>query len=315
MNVKIYFVKHDWLILHLDLPMAESIFSNVIMTNPHCADSLDNYSNVLYVLKQRPKLALLAQLTTATDRFRPETCCVVGNYYSRISEHEKAVTYFQRALILNRSFASAWTLLGHEYIELKNTHAALESYRRAVDLNRKDYRAWHGLGHTYDALGMFLYALSFHRRAVMLRPDDPDMWHAMGMYYSKLEKPSDAIKALKQSLALGNHARPTTGAKIMDPEVLYHIAQMYEGINDRQEAVGYMELCLAEWEETLNQDRSDESTSKVAKEGTRKARLSLARMAIDDGDLERAYRLAKEVGPEGVEGEEAKSMFRDFEQG
>jgi len=57
---------------------------------------------------------------------------VLGNYYSLKSEHEKAVTYFRRALKINRSYLAAWTLLGHEYLELKNTHAAIEAYRKAV---------------------------------------------------------------------------------------------------------------------------------------------------------------------------------------
>ena len=77
-------------------------------------------------------------------RYRPETCCVIGNYYSLKAEHEKAVTYFRRALKLNRHFLSAWTLMGHEFVELKNTAAAVDAYRHAVDINPKDYRAWYG---------------------------------------------------------------------------------------------------------------------------------------------------------------------------
>jgi anaphase-promoting complex subunit 8 len=59
----------------------------------------------------------------------------IGNYYSLKSEHEKAVTYFRKALKVNRNYLAAWTLLGHEYLELKNTHAAVEAYRRAVGPN------------------------------------------------------------------------------------------------------------------------------------------------------------------------------------
>lgn len=44
-------------------------------------------------------------------------------------EHERAVTYFQRALKLNKRLLSAWTLMGHEYLELKNTTAAVHAYR------------------------------------------------------------------------------------------------------------------------------------------------------------------------------------------
>ena len=57
---------------------------------------------------------------------------MIGNYYSLRSQHEKAVTYFQRALKLNPDYLSAWTLMGHEFIELKNTNAAIQSYRHAI---------------------------------------------------------------------------------------------------------------------------------------------------------------------------------------
>jgi Tfp pilus assembly protein PilF len=55
-----------------------------------------------------------------------------GNHYSLRSEHEKAIKYFRRAIQLDRTYLSAWTLMGHEYIEMKNSNAAIEAYRRAA---------------------------------------------------------------------------------------------------------------------------------------------------------------------------------------
>jgi anaphase-promoting complex subunit 8 len=115
-----------------DFEAAETLFDEVIKDDPHRLDCIDIYSNILFVLERRAKLGHLAKTVSATDKFRPETCCVIGNYYSLMSDHEKAVTYFRKALKLDRSYLAAWTLMGHEYVELKNTHAAIESYRRAV---------------------------------------------------------------------------------------------------------------------------------------------------------------------------------------
>ena len=56
----------------------------------------------------------------------------LGNYYSSRAEREKSISYFRRALQIDRNCLSAWTLMGHEYVELKNTHAAVISYKRAV---------------------------------------------------------------------------------------------------------------------------------------------------------------------------------------
>lgn len=200
----------------------------------------------------RPQLAFVAQVATATDKFRPETCCVVGNYYSLKSEHEKAVMYFRRALTLDRNFLSAWTLMGHEYIEMKNTHAAVESYRRAVDVNRKDYRAWYGLGQAYEVLDMSFYALFYYQRAAALRPYDPKMWQAVGSCYAKMGRIEQSIKSLKRALVAGSYytEEPSQdggpGRKILDPETLHQIALLYERLGDEDEAAAYMEVTLAQ---------------------------------------------------------------------
>jgi anaphase-promoting complex subunit 8 len=130
---------------------AEQIFQDLRKLDPCSVDYMDIYSNILFVNENHTQLCSLAQDCVRLEKYRPETCCIigtyitfnavfrfsrfvdgVGNYYSIKNEHEKAVLYFKRALKLNREYISAWTLMGHEYLELTNTHAALEAYRRAV---------------------------------------------------------------------------------------------------------------------------------------------------------------------------------------
>lgn len=222
---------------------------------------------------ERPQLAFVAQVATATDKFRPETCCVVGNYYSLKSEHEKAVMYFRRALTLDRNFLSAWTLMGHEYIEMKNTHAAIESYRRAVDVNRKDYRAWYGLGQAYEVLDMSFYALFYYQRAAALRPYDPKMWQAVGSCYAKMGRIEQSIKALKRALVAGSYYAEDSSSqvggmgggggparKILDPETLHQIATLYERLGDEEEAAAYMELTLQQESGQVVQEEEEVSS-------------------------------------------------------
>lgn len=292
----------------------------------------------------RAQLAFVAQVATATDKFRPETCCVVGNYYSLKSEHEKAVMYFRRALTLDRNFLSAWTLMGHEYIEMKNTHAAVESYRRAVDVNRKDYRAWYGLGQAYEVLDMSFYALFYYQRAAALRPYDPKMWQAVGTCYAKMGRIEHSIKSLKRALVAGSYytEEPSQdggpGRKILDPETLHQIALLYERLGDDAEAASYMELTIAQEfgpapheDDDASSDDNDDSRSARPRPSTQsfqnddeeprvgtgptvttsKARLWLARWALRTGDVDRANLLAGELCQDGVEVEEAKALMRD----
>ena len=285
-------------------------------------------------MSNSPTLAYLAQITTRIDKFRPETCCVIGNYYSLKSEHEKAVMYFRRALTLDRQYLTAWTLMGHEYTEMKNTHAAIESYRRAVDVNRKDYRAWYGLGQTYELLEMYAYALWYYQRAAALRSHDPKMWHAVGSCFGRVGRLANAIKAYKRALAVGSYYEgggspggpfgSELGGQaphgVMDPETLYQIATLYERMGEKEEAAAYMELTLAQEEgpDASSAALETEGEDPAANQGvgvtatTSKARMWLARWEFSRGEYVRAMRLATELCEDGVEVEDAKALVRDI---
>lgn len=320
------------------------IFETLLQADPYRLDSLDQYSNSLYVLNDKPKLAFLAHLASSTDKFRPETCCIVGNYYSTLSEHEKAVMYFRRALQLDRNYSAAWTLMGHEYIELKNSHCALEAYRRAVDNNRKDYRAWYGMGQTYEVLEMQQYALFYYQKAAALRPFESKTWQAVGACYTKIGRLGNAIRAYKRALVAGSwveqgghtsfgsdsSALSSLGGGVLNPEDLYQIAILYDRLEDRNECAAYMELCLAQ-EDGLGAIGDDEDditpdtsglygSQAVPSNGaggvgvtptTSRARMWLAKFALNSGDWEKANTLANELCQDGVEVEEAKAIVAD----
>ncbi|KAI1006604.1 Anaphase-promoting complex subunit 8 [Podosphaera aphanis] len=323
-----------------DFVTAEAHFSNLLALHPYRLDFLDHYSNILYVMNYRPKLSFLAHLCSTVDKFRPESCVVVGNYYSLISSHEKAVQYFRRALTLDRSFLSAWTLMGHEYVELKNTHAAIESYRRAVDINRRDYRAWYGLGQTYEVLEMHAYALWYYKRASGLRPWDGKMWQAVGQCLKRMGRDLEGIKALKRALIADSYYDKGVGSSfgslnkersgILDPDILLEIASMYDRLGDDVEVKSYMEMCIAQEEGGFDnleasiinihadsQSLDDEPSLIHDGHGTgvtvatSKARMWLAKYALRTGDYEKALQLASELCQDGVEIEEAKALVKE----
>lgn len=297
------------------------------------------------------RLAFIAQVATSTDRFRPETCLAVGNYFAKRSEHEKAIVYFRRALTLDRSYQAAWTLMGHEYLELRNTHAAVECYRRAIDINRKDFRAWYGLGQAYELLEMHLYSLYYFQRATALSPPDPKMWVAMGQCLDKLGRWQQAIKAYKRALVAGteNGSEANTLANTerspshdLDPDVTHAIALDYDKLNDTDAVRAWLELTIAQEEGILERaaevaegasflglSQSMMSTRPAADEDedivrggtgvtatTSRAKLWLARLEYVKGEkrhLERALQLANDLLTDGYEVEEAKALAHEIQ--
>ena len=223
-----------------EFEQVEIIFDELLRNDPYRVEDMDMYSNVLYAKECFSTLSYLAHRVFLTDKYRPESCFIIGNYYSLKGQHEKSVVYFRRALKLNKNYLSAWTLMGHEYVEMKNTPAAVDAYRRAVDINPCDYRAWYGLGQAYEMMFMPYYALHYFRKSVFLQPNDSRLWIAMGQCYEtdQLQMLEDAIKCYKRA------------ANCNDTEAiaLHQLAKLSKELKRSEEAAFYYKKDLERME-------------------------------------------------------------------
>ncbi|KAH7329485.1 cell division cycle protein-like protein 23 [Stachybotrys elegans] len=301
-----------------DTSVAATVFWSTLLSEPQRLDFIDHYSNALYIIDDRERLAFIAQLCSNMDRNRPETCCVMGNYYSLTGRHEDAIELFRKALILDRSNAGAWTLLGHEYFHLQNTHAAIECYRRAVCLNQHDYRSFVGLGQCYESMDKGTFAVYYHRRAAKLRPSDAGLWQSVSQSLVGLYLLPQAAKALMMALVHIGPSPISTTDRTVDRsyiwskriELLYQLANIYDRVNNRSVAMKCLELGMAEYS-VLQHDRSiDESTMEdINNDIVPQARLLQARWAVDIGDFVKAHAAASQVDEESEHGADARRIL------
>lgn len=235
---------------------ALDMFKKLKQIDPFRYETMDLYSNILYIKEDFGELAHLAYETFTNDKYRPQTCCVLGNYYSLRGDHEKAITYFKRAIKLDSDFLSAWTLMGHEYLELKNTSAAIESYRSAIDKYPNDFRAWYGLGQAYEIHQMYNYASHYYGNAALSRPQDSRMWSAMGNCYEKMRKSRDAQKCFERAEEL----------KDSQGIALLKLGRLYLSMNEPEKAAAcYEENLLKANEETCEESELTECHQFLAK--------------------------------------------------
>lgn len=223
-----------------EFEQVEVIFEELLRNDPYRVEDMDMYSNVLYAKECFSALSYLAHRVFMTDKYRPESCCIIGNYYSLKGQHEKSVIYFRRALKLNKNYLSAWTLMGHEYVEMKNTPAAIDAYRRAVDINPCDYRAWYGLGQAYEMMGMPFYALHYFRKSVFLQPNDSRLWIAMAQCYE-----TEQLHMLEESIKCYERA-----ANCNDREAiaLHQLAKLHSELGRAKEAAFFYKKDLERME-------------------------------------------------------------------
>lgn len=275
-------------------------FDEMRKRDPYKLASLDTYSNILYVKEQSAALSHLARQAIKIDKYTPEACCIIGNYYSLKGEHEKSVTYFQRALCLNRNFTPAWILMGHEFMEMKNTPAAIDAYRTAVNINQRDYRAWYGLGQTYELLNLHFYALFYYRRAMTLRPEDARMWCAMAQCYDNMERKIEALKCYEKAHRCGDRERMA----------LPRLARLHQDLGDRRQAAAYYGQMLAQSPPGARHPRA--SGGGLSTEAVEALRFLMA-FHREEGRLAECEACAAQLlDTAGPERDEAKATLRDL---
>lgn len=186
-----------------DIEAAVDNFKKVRSIDPFRLDDMDVYSNALYVSQRRYELASLAHTANSIEIFRYETCFCLANFYSLRAQHDKAATYFARALKLDPTNVSAWVLMGHEFMEMKKTEDAIKAYRSAINLDRTDPRAWYGLGQLYEILKLPNISLDNYLEAHKLKPHDSRITIALADSYEKLEWYDQAITYYKRAGGAG----------------------------------------------------------------------------------------------------------------
>ena len=100
---------------------------------------------------------------------------------------ERAVIFFERAIVLDPRYVRAHVELGAsyaskaDYLAMPELHErAIAQFRRAIDLDPKFVRAWRDLGLTLVAAGAIDEGIEVVRKALALSPDDPAPLSAMG---------------------------------------------------------------------------------------------------------------------------------------
>lgn len=287
---------------------ATSIFERILKQDPFRMEDLDTFSNLLFVTDQRSKLAYLAQHVSTSDKYRTESCCIIANYYSLKGEHERAVIHYKRAIVLNRNYMAAWTLMGHEFVELGNPQAAIETYQMGTELTPYDFRSWFGLGQAYEVLSMYNFSQYYYQRALALRPEDVRLWDALASCYQLLEKDAEALNAFQQAYQISEG----------DVYYGYRLGLLHERLGNKEAALRYITACAQSEEGETPQDVSSAghsasgpvdgntttpataamaaaSNEELASEWPSRARLWLAKRAMNESDWTSALHWVRKV--------------------
>ena len=213
----------------------------------------------------------------------------LGLFYDRQSKYPQAIAQFQRALELTPDNAQVLLNLGAAYLDSGNAESypaaeralkksielapsypaysnlgtlftvqqryieAAPATERALQLNDNDYQVWNNLLGIYEWMNESAKAeearkrmMPLVERAVKLKPQDAQAQSILAMLYAKAKEKDKALEGVQTALALAPD----------DPGVLSNVADAYELLGDRRNAIAYLEKALQKGF-TLEQAKTD----------------------------------------------------------
>ena len=267
-------------------------FEKLFQIDPLRYEGLDIYSHILFIKENYCELSNLAYRCYENNKYRPETCCVIGNFYALKGEHPKAIAFFKRALKLDNNFLPVYTLMGHEFLEMKIISSAVESYRTAIDIDPNDFAAYYGLGSVYEISQMYNFALYYYMKAAKSKSNDSRMFTALGMVYEKLDKKQEAIKCYEKAIIF----------KDKEGIALYRMAKLYDEMGDRDKAA----VCL-------EQNLTKNVEGNIDGEAMIESCLYLSKYYKEKTMYEKAYNILMKLKDyEGSEKDEIHSLLKEI---
>jgi Flp pilus assembly protein TadD len=161
----------------------------------------------------------------------------LGLTYRRQGRLDEAKVAFETSLAIESAFKTLSNLGILLQSEGKNEEAA-KVYQRAAEMNPDSYATWANLASAYNrtrgskakAKESYLKAISVAKTWLETHPTDAEAISDLGSYYAAVEDSEKSAPLLRQAVALAP----------ANPQVLYRVAEGYELLGRRAEALGWI---------------------------------------------------------------------------
>ncbi|MBI4690342.1 MAG: tetratricopeptide repeat protein [Nitrospirae bacterium] len=126
----------------------------------------------------------------------------LGMAYEKKGLIDKAITEYQSAIILNQGFVNAHNNLGLVYFKKGWTDKAIEHYQIALRLNPDDAETHNNLGTAYSSKDLTEKAAEHYRIALKLKPYYPVAHFNLGLIHLKNNDLDEARKEFESTLRI-----------------------------------------------------------------------------------------------------------------
>ena len=193
----------------------------------------------------------------------------LGAATNALSEHDKAVKYYEEALRINLSLVEAYLGLGESCMKKGDIDQAEKYYLQASILNANSGQPFYQLGHIEKRRNNGEKALAYFKKAVDLEPSVADYQIWLGDTFLKLGSIEEARKVCAKALMLSPSSEVALGglsaayarlgdyleaieiidraleADFLIADVAVAFLTVGKHVNRRDEAIDYAKRCLA----------------------------------------------------------------------
>lgn len=185
-----------------NLPMAMSIYRQILLDQPNHAASI---GNLAIVAKQLGNYDLAIKLLNKLIQLNPNdsnSYNTLGNVYYEIGNREIAIDYYKRAIKLDSAFISAYNNLGIAFQEIGDMDQAVSYLRNGLNYDSQSTSIIFSLANVYYQLADFNSAVRYYQEFIQLDPKHSKAYSNLALCFKALNKNDLAIQNLKQAIKM-----------------------------------------------------------------------------------------------------------------
>jgi predicted O-linked N-acetylglucosamine transferase (SPINDLY family) len=125
-----------------------------------------------------------------------------GFCYLELNDFTRAISCFQEAINLDKSFKYAYYNLGLTYQKKNIFNQAIKFFKDSLSIDPDYYDANLNLAFCLRQIKNFDEAIFFYQKCILLKPEIPDAYNNISLVYLAQKKIDLALKVLKQALKI-----------------------------------------------------------------------------------------------------------------
>jgi tetratricopeptide (TPR) repeat protein len=166
------------------------------------------------------------------DGDSPEAHVMMGTTYLTVTEYDKALKEFKRAVELSPKLPSVNSLYGQTLVHMGATEEAMAAFRRELEINPNDFDSCLQIGILLKQDQKLDEARDYLLRALTVRPSEPNARFYLASIDVEQGKLNEALPALEQ---LVKDTADFVAAHVMLATVYYRMRRKADG--DREKAI------------------------------------------------------------------------------